>query len=291
MTAVEHFNAPDGTRLAVHVIGSGAPLICVPGGPGRASAYLEDLAGLSADHTLLRFDLRGTGESELPLERESLTFPRLADDIEVLRENRGLETMDVLAHSAGSFVSLVYAARHPERISHLVLVTPSGRGFGEVDDDIRAIRASRSHEPWYPEVKEIEAELELMPPERRQRLDRGLRPYSYARWDERTQAHAASTDAQMSLRATAGFVPEDFHDSVAPTLERLKVMTASTLIIVGRTDGLTGVRAGHIIAERLPNARVVELADCGHYPWVEVPEAFRETVLSFLAEAPPAARR
>lgn len=285
---VEHFDAPDGTQLGVHVMGSGPPLVCVPGGPGRASAYLEDLAGLSADRSLLRFDLRGTGESELPLERESLTFPRLADDLEVLRLARGLETMDLLAHSAGSFVSLVYAARHPERISRLVLVTPSGRGFGDVEDDIKAIRASRSDQQWYAEAAAIEAEIEMMPPERRMRPHRGLRVYGYSTWNERAQEHAASTDTQMSLRATAGFVPDDFVANVAPVLERLKAMAAPTLIIVGSHDGMTGVKAGHVIADLLPNAQVIELADCGHYPWVEVPDAFRETVLSFLGEARPA---
>lgn len=287
---VEHFEAPDGTRLGVHVAGVGTPLVCVPGGPGRASAYLEDLAGLSADHTLLRFDLRGTGTSELPTDRESLAFPCLADDLEALRLARGLETMDVVAHSAGCFVSLMYAARHPERISRLVLVTPSGRGFGDVDEDIRAIRASRSGESWYPEAAEIEAEIAMMPPERRQRPHRGLRVYGYSRWDERAQEHAASTDTQMSLRAMAAFAPTDHDGDVSSTLARLAGVAAPVLIIVGTVDGMTGVKAGHIIAGMLPNARVVEVADCGHYPWIDAPEAFRETVSTFLGEARPAAQ-
>jgi pimeloyl-ACP methyl ester carboxylesterase len=286
----EHFEAPDGTRLGVHVVGSGPPLVCVPGGPGRASAYLEDFAGLSAGRTLLRFDLRGTGSSELPADRDSLAFPRLADDIEALRLARGLETMDVVAHSAGCFVTLMYAARHPKRISRLVLVTPSGRGFGDVDEDVRAIRASRSGEPWYPEAAEIEAEIAMMPPERRQRPHRGLRVYGYSRWDERAQEHAASTDSQMSLRAMAAFAPADHDGDVSSTFAQLKNVTAPVLIVVGAVDGMTGVKAGHIIAGALPDARVVELADCGHYPWVDVPDAFRETVLRFLAEASPAAQ-
>ena len=105
---IVHVDARDGTRLGMHVIGDGPPLVCVPGGPGRASEYLEDLAGLSETYSLLRFDLRGTGESELPEDRESLSFPRLADDVEDIRMASGLETIDLLAHSAGCFVALVY---------------------------------------------------------------------------------------------------------------------------------------------------------------------------------------
>lgn len=279
---IETFNASDDTRLAVHVIGHGPPLICAPGGPGRASAYLEDLAGVAETRTLLRLDMRGTGRSELPADRDSLTFPRLADDIEALRIERGLNTVELLAHSAGCFVSLVYAARYPKRVSRLVLVTPSGRGFGEVDEDIARIRASRSAESWYPEVAAIEAEVAQLPPHRRSQFDRDLRPFAYGSWDDRARAHAASTDSQMSLRATAGFAPENFRDEAQSAIAELAAFTGPTLVIVGDRDGLTGTRAGDLVAGLLSDARVVELAGSGHYPWVDVPAEFRQAVIDFL---------
>jgi pimeloyl-ACP methyl ester carboxylesterase len=287
-SSVVHFDAADGTRLAVHLIGEGPPVICVPGGPGRASAYLEDLAGLSTTHTLLRFDLRGSGLSELPEERDSLSFPRLADDIEALRVARGLETVDLIAHSAGCFVALVYAARYPDRLSRLILLTPSGRGFGGPDDDVKAIRASRSGEPWYAEAAAVEAEVAMAPPHRRDRPHRELRVFSYGRWDERAQAHAASTDSQMSLRAMAGFSAPTFNGE--QFLAELKAFTGPSLIVVGSLDGATGVQGGHVIAAALPNVRVVEIDGAGHYPWVDAPDELREILVRFLSEAPPAAR-
>jgi pimeloyl-ACP methyl ester carboxylesterase len=282
-TEIVHVDARDGTRLGMHVFGSGPPLICVPGGPGRASEYLEDLAGLSSDYTLLRFDLRGTGESELPDDRESLSFPRLADDIEDIRIARGLETIDLLAHSAGCFVALVYAARYPTRLSRLILVTPSASGFGDIGDDIERIRASRSAEPWYAAAAEVEAEVALMPPRRRNRVDRGLRVFGYGRWDERAQAHAASTDGQMSLRATAAFASESFRSEGQTFLEALRAVTCPALVIVGDLDGLTGVKAGDIIAGVLPHATVTTLAGAAHYPWVDTPAEFKAAVVGFLA--------
>jgi len=282
--SVVHLEARDGTRLGMHVFGSGPPVVCVPGGPGRASEYLEELAGLSADFTLLRFDLRGTGVSELPDDRESLQFPRLADDIEDIRIARGLDTIDLLAHSAGCFVALVYAARYPNRLSRMVLVTPSARGFGDVTDDIERIRASRSEEPWYAEVAALDAELHHLPPRRRAGggMDRGLRPFGYARWDERSRAHAASTDGQMSLRAMAAFASESFRAEGQSFLDALRAVTAPVLVIVGDLDGMTGVKAGHIVAGCLPHASVAELPGAAHYPWVDTPEQFRETVAGFL---------
>ena len=55
------FPARDGTGLAYHVVGTGEPVICLPGGPMQDSAYLGDLGGLSAHRQLNMVDPRGTG--------------------------------------------------------------------------------------------------------------------------------------------------------------------------------------------------------------------------------------
>lgn len=279
---LERIETADGQTLVLHVLGDGAPVVCMPGGPGRASAYLEDLAGLSATHTLLRLDPRGTGLSPLPDDRASLAFPNLAEDLEAVRAIRGLETIDLLGHSAGCSVSLMYAARHPERLTRLVLVTPSAFGFADTSEDVKQIRTGRSDEPWYAELHEIEEMLKDAPSHRRARFDPELRPFGYGRWDERCQEHAASTDTQMSMRAGAAFFPTDLEFDMDWWKGALAEMPAPTLVVVGERDGMTGVEAGHVVAGLLPNASVVEIPGAGHYPWVDAPDAFRDAVVSFL---------
>jgi pimeloyl-ACP methyl ester carboxylesterase len=270
------------------VAGSGPPLLCVPGGPGRASAYLEDLGGLTSSRTLWRVDLRGTGHSELPEDRESLAFPRLADDLQTVVAAAGGGPVDVLAHSAGCHVAMVFASRRPELVRRLVLVTPSANGLADVTEtwpDIARIRASRSAEPWYAQVAAIEAELAQLPEDRRRRLDRGLRPYFYGRWDAAAQAHAAATDQQMSLRATAAFRPEN--GDPAELVEMLRVVAAPTLIVVGGLDGITGTTPGRIVADSLPNAAsvgVIEMPAAGHNPWIDDPAGFATLVDEWLRD-------
>jgi proline iminopeptidase len=75
------FCAADGTELAYHVQGEGIPLLCVPGGAMRASAYLGDLGGLSAHRQLIMLDLRGTGDSAIPEDPGSYRCDRLVDDV------------------------------------------------------------------------------------------------------------------------------------------------------------------------------------------------------------------
>jgi pimeloyl-ACP methyl ester carboxylesterase len=46
---MRHFRSWDGTELAYRTVGSGPPLVCIPGGPGQAVEYLGELGGLSLD--------------------------------------------------------------------------------------------------------------------------------------------------------------------------------------------------------------------------------------------------
>jgi pimeloyl-ACP methyl ester carboxylesterase len=60
---VGSFASYDGTMLAGHERGAGPHLVCLPGGPGRSSAYLGDLGGLAYRRRLILLDNRGTGRS------------------------------------------------------------------------------------------------------------------------------------------------------------------------------------------------------------------------------------
>lgn len=272
------FASYDGTRLAYTEVGTGPPLVCVPGGPGRAVAYLEDLAGLSATRTLVLLDPRATGHSEVPPDPASLRFDRMAADLEALREHLGLGTLDVLAHSAGCLVVQVWAGTSPSRVGSLVLVTPSDHLQGGSLADVPLIRASFRDEPWYPDAAAAQAELEDAPASQRAMLERATRPFFYGRWDERTQAHAATADAQSSKRALLGFAAGLEHLD----LGGLAGLGAPVLVVGGERDGLTGVDSVHRVAGCFAAAQVRVVPGAGHFPWVDEPRGFRSAVDPFL---------
>jgi pimeloyl-ACP methyl ester carboxylesterase len=280
---VPTFASYDGTRLAWTEVGSGPPVVCLPGGPGRAAEYLEDLGGLDRTRTLLRLDGRATGRSEVPADPSTLRYDRLADDVEAFRAHLGLETVDVLGHSAGCLVTQVWASRHPERVGRLVLVTPTASLQGHHRDDVEAIRAARSDEPWYAEAAEAQAALEDAPPAMARDLMRATRPFFYGRWDERTQAHAASADRQSTRRATEAFSAGAQEVDREAVLAGLATVTAPVLVVGGERDALTGVAAVERVASSFPQARTVVLPRAGHFPWVDEPAAFAAAVAPFLA--------
>jgi pimeloyl-ACP methyl ester carboxylesterase len=98
---VETFTAADGTRLAEHESGSGRRIVCIPGGPMMDPAHLGDLGGLPTRRTLVRLDLRGTGESAAPADPASYRCDRQADDVEALRVALGRERIVLCGHWAG----------------------------------------------------------------------------------------------------------------------------------------------------------------------------------------------
>ena len=146
-----HFTSYDGAKLAYHRAGSGPPLVCLPGGPGLEPGYLGDLGGLGRSRELILPDSRGTGDSEVPADPVAYRCDRIARDADALRAELGLERMDLLGHSAGGTVALLYAAAHPERVGRLILLTPSVRALGLTfsQEEQRAAMRRRSAEPWF----------------------------------------------------------------------------------------------------------------------------------------------
>lgn len=276
------FAAADGTRLTYTEVGQGPRLICHPGGPGRAVAYLEDLAGLSTHRTLVLLDPRATGHSEVPADPASMRFDRIGEDLEALREHLSLDTLDVLAHSAGTIAVQAWASAHPDRVGRLVLVTPSDRLQGGSRPDLPTIRATFQDEPWYADAAEALEALATAPPSQRGHLERATRPFMYGRWDDRTKEHAAGADRQSSKRAMLGFATDRDEVDVPGLVAGLAKVTSPVLVVGGERDGLTGVESVHLVAGCFPTAIAHVVPQAGHFPWVDEPAAFRAALTSFL---------
>jgi pimeloyl-ACP methyl ester carboxylesterase len=229
------FDGADGTRLAYHQAGEGRALICVPGGPMQASAYLDDLGGLSAHRSLVLLDLRGTGESAVPADPTSYRCDRLVDDVEALRGHLGLDGIDLLGHSAGAALALLYAARHRDRIGRLALLNPSPRAVGlEITDaDRRQVAELRRGEAWFPDAF---AALERIWSGEATAADwTAIAPFTYGRWDAAAQAHLAQEANQKNAEAAAVYYSAGALDPEA-TRTALARLGAPVLVVAGEYD-------------------------------------------------------
>ena len=275
---VPSFCTADGTELAYYVYGDGAPLICVPGGPMRESAYLGDLGGLSARRQLIMLDLRGTGKSAIPADPASYRCDRLVDDVAALQDHLGLGTVDLLAHSAGANIAIQYAASRGSRVSKLALITPSGRAVG-LEPDAQArheIVIQRQEEPWFGEAFAVfsrgaETEADW----------RAIAPFFYGRWDAGAQAHWSAGETQTNEAAADGFAAEGAFDPAA-TRTGLAAFGSPVLLLAGGLDPQWPPRVVAELAELFPAAELVIEPGCGHYPWLDDADRFVSTVTAFL---------
>ncbi|WP_328564835.1 alpha/beta hydrolase [Streptomyces coelicoflavus] len=271
------FPAPDGTQLSYRVIGDGDPVVCIPGGP-TDSVYLGDLGGLSTYRRLIVLDLRGTGRSAMPQDTSSYRCDRLVDDVEALREHLGLPRTDLLGHSAGTNIATQYAARHPERVSKLALISPSPRAVDVTitGETRRELAQLRKNEPWFP------AAFAAL-----QAITEGtgcdweaVAPFFWGRWDATAQKHHAAS-RPSNQEAVALFAAEGAFSPMS-TRAALASCEAPVLLLTGEFDLNSPPMAAAEFAEAFPDATLAVQPGAGHYPWLDDADWFVATTAAFL---------
>src|SRR6266545_2792333 len=217
----------------------------------QASAYLGDLGGLSTHRSLVLLDLRGTGESAVPADPASYRCDRLVDDVEALRAHLGLDRIDLLGHSAGGGLAVLYAARHPDRIGRLALVDPSPRAVGlEItDSDRRQVAELRRGEAWFPDA--FAAFERIWSGDATAADWTAIAPFTYGRWDAVSQAHLARLRARV-------------------------------LLVAGEYDVALPPKCAAEYAGLFGQAELAVQPGGGHFPWLDDPEWFVQILTGFL---------
>lgn len=267
----------DGQQIACATRGSGPDVVCVPGGPGRSVAYLGGLGGLDADYRLHLLDPRGSGGSK-PADVASIHAEQLARDLVETVALLGLERPAILGHSFGTRLIAKALELEPRLARALVLVTPA-LGADPTESGRDAILAARDGEPAYVEAVEAARALATARPREVNMLFERTTPLWYGRWEPPQQEHAARQRSEVDVRAAMALR----NDLARWTMPDLSTVDAPVLVVAGHLDFLTPPPAAHAVAGLFPDATYVELDGAGHFPWLDVPEAFAGVVADFLA--------
>jgi pimeloyl-ACP methyl ester carboxylesterase len=246
--------ARDGVRIAFAKVGSGPPLL-------KTANWLNHLdydwdsplwAGLfrhmSAGHTLIRYDERGNGLSEWTV--EDLSLDAFVADMEAVVDAAGLERFPIFAMSQGGSVAIEYAARHPERVSRLILLNAFAHGWRTWGSDF---------------VAGFEAMKVLMAqgwggtsPAFRQVFTTRILPGGSAQvWDWFDAMERDSTSPQNAVRLLESF-------GVLDVRERLADVRAPTLVLHSRDDEAVPPVQGQQIAAGIKGAKFVSLPTNNH---------------------------
>lgn len=274
-----HFcTAKDGVRIAYATSGTGPPLVK----PANWLTHLEYdwespvwnhwLRELSRDHTLIRYDQRGSGLSDRDV--DDISFDAMVHDLETVVDALGLERFPIFALSQGCAVAVEYAVRHPERVSRLVLYGGFPQG-----------RKTRARTPQELEESEL---LTRQIPLGWGRDNPAFRMFFAARflpegtpeqlsWFNELQRVSTSPETAVRLfRAT----------SVLDVVDVARRVAVPTLVLHASNDAQVPFDQGRMFAALVPGARFVSLDSRNHVLLEHEPAwaRFLEEVRAFLAD-------
>jgi proline iminopeptidase len=279
----------EGAELYYRDIGQGPPIIVLHGGPSFDHRYLlPDLDRLASAFRLIYYDQRGRGKSAEGVQPAEVTIQSEMDDLEALRAYFQLESVALLGHSWGGLLAMEYALRHPERVSHLILLNTAPASHDDcalfvrerdaaAGDDVEILRALESR-PGFSEGDDLEARAgyyrtyfrsTLRSPELLARLIENMR----VGWTKEGIVKAGAIGDQLWNETY-----ESTEYDLLPALTQLRI---PTLIVHGDYDFIPITCVTHI-AEAIPGARLVVTPNCGHFSYIECPDAVREALGEFV---------
>lgn len=245
------------------VLGSGPGLALAHGaGSSIAGTYGPILDGLAAGHTVVGIDYPGSGDtsrSTTPLQLDDLSDQLVAGAVA-----EGLDTFALSGYSLGGLVAMRAAARHPERVTALVLTAT----FAHHDN-----RGALSAPIWRKLAESGDREL----------LAQFLTMMALG-------ADALEAMPAEQLQQAVGFTAASAADGTAEHAELvpradvradLPHIKAPTLVISTTQDWFTSTRQHRELADTIPGAQLVEIPT-GHLPMVERPEEWQKLITDFL---------
>ena len=270
--------APDNVRIAFATSGTGPPLVK----PANWMTHLEYdwespvwrhwLRELSRDHTLVRYDERGSGLSDRDV--DDLTFESWVRDLETVVDAAGLDRFPLLGVSQGGAVAIAYAVRHPERVTRLVLYG------GYVQGAFARARTPAEREEAQLLTRSLPSFWGRDNPAFRMFFAARFVPegtQEQMRWFSELTRVTTTPEIAVRLRTTASMI--DVTD-LAPQVR------VPTLVVHGVGDAAIPFDQGRRLAALIPGARFVSLDSVNHILLEDEPAwpRFLDEVRRFLAE-------
>jgi proline iminopeptidase len=268
----------DDIRVTYHVFGEGPVCLVHPGGPGVHWDYLR-MPEFEQHLTMVYLEPVGSGASDL-LPGGDYSMSTYASHVAALTRQLGDSPVFLLGHSHGGFVALQAALDYPELLRGLIVydgMAFNGPELGaQADKNLRAWVAARPSDD--PLGAQVLAAWEAEPHGRDEELAvlRNLLPVYFKDFEA-----MAPRLGSWTLDIT---VDPNRQPALWDVRERLAEIAVPTLVIVGTADFICPENSAREVAEGIPGASLVVLAESGHFGHREEPAVFEDAVLRFVAE-------
>lgn len=237
-------------------------LVLAHGAGGSVQANFGPiLDGLAADRTIVPVDFPGSGATAASV---PLTVDGLADQLVAAADAESLDTFAITGWSLGAAVAIRAAARHPDRVSALVLTS----AFARADARLR-LAAGVWHDLYATGDRALVLRFLMV-------AARGT-----AALESMTDAQLAAAVAMADQLVPPGTPAQTDLVARLDVSDDLPRVAAPTLVIITADDPLVAPSLQHDVAARIPGAERAEL-DCGHLVFAEQPDAWTALIAGFL---------
>ena len=258
------FATNKGVRLHWDEKGQGTPVLLVMGHRYSSAMWYPMIPALAAEHRVVWFDNRGTGQSDAP---RKATVEDLANDAFAVMDAAGIERAHLFGVSMGGGVVLEMAMRQPQRAISLI---PGCTGM---------LTAEKSRTPAFVRA------LYYLPPSILKLLmnRRGDHGYGSAATPEAIAADQAVL-SKDKLSVPGVVVQAAAIAGYCTTKEAVAKLTMPSLVLHGDEDSTVPFQWGVELAETLPNSRFVKFEGAGHNFFVARGDEARQIVGDFIRE-------
>ena len=273
----------NGVVLYYKIIGTGEPILIVHGGPGMDHSYfLPQMSVLAKHYRLIFFDQRDHGRSLTP-DSAGMRMDLFIEDIEALRKEFNLGTMNLMGHSWGGLVAAWYGIKYPDNLRTLLLVNSAGVSSDDRTKTNQAIlqRSTREDSTERAQVLRSDDFKKGSTNAMRQLLRIAFRPSFYNRTlaDSLTLLFPPDYTAKS---AALNYLWKDLY--IFDLYPQLKNITAPTLILHGDSDSLP-LDIAQKLHRSIAGSTMIVLNNSGHFPYIETPDEFVRTIRNFMTSA------
>jgi 3-oxoadipate enol-lactonase len=259
------FTTNQGARIYWDELGQGDPILLIMGLGWTSALWHRSRPVLAARYRTIVFDNRGVGRSDVPAGPYPIAL--MAEDAAAVLDAAGVHSAHIFGMSMGGMIAQELALAYPKRVRSLILGSTAAGGP-------HAVRAE-------PEVIDLLTRRGMNPDE----YIEAINPYIYDPGTSRERVEEDRVLRKQWWPNPAGHSAQLGGIMAWEAYSRLKQITAPTLVIHGESDRLVPPGNGKLIADRIPNAKLVLIPRASHILATDQPEATHEAVLEFLRKS------
>src|SRR3954467_12037855 len=271
-----------GHRVIYRIAGDGPPVVLIHGMVNSSKHWEEVALRLAERYTVVAPDLLGHGDSAAV--RGDYSLGAHACSIRDLLTTIGIDRATIVGHSLGGGIAMQFFYQFPQRVERLALISSGGLGH-EVSPMLRgAALPGAAAGIWLVANRRVRERIERAGDGMRARGSRkGVYLQAVARAMKPLQEAAARRAFVQTLRSVI-----DVRGQHVSAMDRLYLLgELPTLIVWGDRDNTIPIKHGLAAHERIPNSRFVTLPTAAHFPHLEDPDGFYQTLLDWLDNTEP----